>query len=213
MPKRIDLSGHRYGRLLVLGRAEDYVSPTGHRKTQWHCLCDCGIKRVVQGNSMRSGATTSCGCWHKEATSQAVTTHGHGGTPEYRAWVALIQRCTNPAVASWSQYGGRGITVCDRWLTSLEAFLNDMGPRPAGHSIDRIDNEQGYFPENCRWADPKAQARNRRNTRFAMFRGERKMLCEIAEELGVSLPLLHHRIRLGWPETRWGAPPNQKASA
>ena len=202
MATRVDLSGQRFVRLLVQREGGPRIQPNGQRKRRWVCLCDCGKETLVEGSNLTTGNTTSCGCWDLERRIK----HGCGGsnkTPEYRSWRAMRQRCTNPNNSEWPRYGGRGITVCERW-DSFERFLADMGPRPAGHSIDRIDNEQGYSPANCRWATTKQQNRNRRDNRWITFRGERRLRADVAEELGVLSNVLQGRIRLGWPEERWG---------
>lgn len=161
--KFINMIGLRFGRLMVVERLPNYGS-----QALWRCLCDCGKEVQILGGQLRYRKYTSCGC----ARLERVTKHGHtrstGGnrkikSPEYLSWIGMKQRCTNPRAQSYRIYGGRGITVCDRWLYSFERFLADMGPRPEGTSLDRINKDGDYEPANCRWATAKEQAANRDN--------------------------------------------------
>ena len=147
--------GQRIGRLLVVKRAPNKLEGDAIR-AQWFCQCDCGnIKKVLLSNLRAKHGTISCGC--------ARRFHGKHKTPEYVAWVSMLQRCTNPQSPSFHHYGGRGITVCERWL-KFENFLADIGPRPSPElSLQRINNDLGYFSENCKWATRKEQASNMRN--------------------------------------------------
>lgn len=157
--KFIELTGQRFGRLVVLRREGKGPIGTG---ILWRCMCDCGNETIVSGGNLRSKHTQSCGCYH----SEVIVKHGQYLTSEYTAWYHMKQRCYNPKCKHFNHYGGRGITVCERWLENFSNFFADMGNKPTpAHSIDRINNELGYSPDNCRWADKKTQASNRRTTK------------------------------------------------
>jgi hypothetical protein len=159
--------GKRYGRLVVVA----FGGTNKHRHATWSCVCDCGKPSTVVGIQLRSGATKSCGCLQRERASACSTKHGYARfgrpTPEYRSWVSMHTRCYNPKRDQYQDYGGRGITVCARWHRSNPQgfinFVSDMGDKPASRmSVDRINNDLGYRPSNCRWSTPQEQNRNRR---------------------------------------------------
>lgn len=160
MPVAIDIVGRRFGRLVVLALHSNARRKPTRADRKWLCRCDCGELTVTRGVNLRSGNTKSCGCMWWET----ITTHGHCRTPEYRAWNQMIQRCTNPNSQRYSRYGGRGISVCQRWFR-FENFLADMGPRPPGYSIERIDNDGNYEPSNCVWIPRNQQQRNQTHPR------------------------------------------------
>lgn len=204
MGRRLDVTGQRFGRWVALERVG--VVSKGH--SLWRCQCDCGETRAVTLCSLRTGASRSCGCLRGEVCAAIIgprsITHGESSRPEHGVWNTMIQRCTNPNAVGWERYGGRGITVCERWASSYEAFIADMGHRPSPDmTLERIDNSRGYEVGNVRWATRSEQARNRRSNRHITHEGRTQLLIEWAEELSVPIRVLHGRLnRLGWSVER-----------
>lgn len=199
MAKFLDLTGQRYGRLVVTG-------PYVNRK--WTCRCDCGNTKEIFISSLRKGLTKSCGCLNSELTAKRNRIHGltskNDKPPEFTIWVLMRQRCQDPTTRSYPSYGGRGIAVCDRWSSSFEAFYRDMGPRPTpDHQIERVDNDGPYSPENCRWASRVEQGNNRRDNRLITYAGETKTLSEWSRATGLKVHTIAARIdRLNWDVER-----------
>ena len=157
----IDLTGQKFGRLIVLKRASNKLMPSGQQRIRWRCLCECGKIVTVGGQNIKSGETKSCGCWNRDRLFK----HGQSLTPEHAAWSGMKARCLNPKNSAYNYYGGRGITVCGRWQdkNGYLNFIADMGLRPTSqHSLDRINVNGNYEPTNCRWATKEQQMENRR---------------------------------------------------
>lgn len=163
------------------------------------CRCGCGKIVDVDVKRLLSGRSTRCkDCAKKSPERVTNLKHGRSGSVEYDAWRAMRYRCGNPSCWNFPDYGGRGITVCKEWDESFEAFLADMGPRPDGWSLDRINNDQGYYPRNCRWASKKEQQRNRRVTKTVSWQGKDRTLSELEAEFGLPRSVLSLRLGLGW---------------
>jgi len=195
MVKSIDRAGHVFGRWTALSRIP--------KERKWLCQCECGTVRAVSTGHLRQGKSKSCGCLERELASARSRTHGMSGTVEHRTWMSMKDRCRNPKAAHYECYGGRGITVCDRWTNSFENFFEDMGPKPSPiHSIDRIDVNSHYSPENCRWATIKEQRRNTRANNIVRYLGKEMCLAEAAELSGISRDVLSMRIRREWNDER-----------
>ncbi len=195
----VDMIGKRFGRLAVVGQSESKLW-----RARWVCVCDCGREAVVDGANLRTGHVQSCGCLQRDSIAAVgKRTRKHGAaidkTPEYAAWASMKTRCFNPKAQQYANYGARGITVCAAWRDSFEAFIADMGARPSSkHSLDRIDNERGYEPENCRWATVHQQNNNQRHNRLIEVDGVVSTVAEAIARLGAHPATIKTRINRGW---------------
>ena len=192
-----DLTGQKFGRLTVIS----FAGQRKRRRNYWNCLCECGETTVVSRDALVFKTTQSCGCLHRERTSAACLMHGraHKKDATYQAWKAMHGRCNNPKNKRFPDYGGRGISVCDRW-NDFEAFVTDMGDRPEEKkSIDRIDNEGNYEPVNCRWADDFEQANNKRTNHALTHDGITLNLSQWIRRMGISKSAIYSRIKRGLP--------------
>jgi hypothetical protein len=196
--QRKDLLGMVFGRLTVIEES----GRNALSSVLWKCVCTCGNEVVVLSGSLLSGATTSCGCYGQEQRTKgavaALTKHGKTGSKVYSAWQGMSTRCYYENCVEYHNYGGRGITVCTRWRESFENFYADMGDPPSKeYSIDRIDNDGNYEPENCRWATRKEQSRNRQNNRVITFGGLSMIAADWAEALNLPVGTVYYRLRKG----------------
>lgn len=192
-----DLTGYVFGRLTV-------IAPTDRRVGKyvvWRCTCECGAEHSVSAGSLHNGSSRSCGCLRRDVATTSNTTHGANRTRGHQSWIQMLNRCRNPRATGFEHWGGRGITVCERWLR-FENFLADMGPRPKGLSLERLDNNKNYEPGNCKWATRTEQCRNRSTTTSLTFQGETRCITEWARLLGMRPATLWARIKHGWSTER-----------
>lgn len=194
MANRFGKPGEKYGYLSIVKEAERYVSPAGHEKRRVVCECECGSTAIVHLQSLRTGNTVSCGCYGRDRK----VTHGLSATPTWQSWRSMCKRCLDPNNSDYHNYGGRGITVCQQWMQSFEAFLEDMGYRPDNCSLDRVDNDGNYEPNNCRWATRSEQQRNRSDNHSLTYNGKTFCIAEWAEVTGLPHWSIRYRIKQGW---------------
>lgn len=192
-----EMTGMRFGRATVL--RFDCVK---NYNAKWIIECDCGTIKSVEGRSLRSGNTSSCGCLNYDlikAEGLKCKTHGLTNSPTYYSWTGMNQRCSNPNHSSWKNYGGRGIKVCKRWRHSFKNFLSDMGERPSlDYSIERSDNDGNYEPSNCKWADLEEQHNNTRTNVKIEWRGVTMTITQWSRKLGIKTATLFSRLGKGW---------------
>lgn len=199
--------GQQFGRLTVLKRVEDRG-----RQSMWACSCACGSTKDIAGPSMLKGSTKSCGCYHREVSAERgrkSRTHGLTKTPTHRVWTGMRARCLSPRCKSYKDYGGRGIGICAEW-GDFKTFLSDMGPAPAGLSIERVDNSRGYSKENCIWGTQKEQANNKRDNVVLSWRGETMTASQWAVRLGFTPFQVLLRLSRGWSTDRTLSTPIRK---
>lgn len=200
---RKNLVNRRFGRLTVISQADDYIYPNGKRRTQWLCKCDCGEVVAIEQYNLVSGNSKSCGCLNNELVKTRSITHGDRYSRLYRIWSNIKSRCYNPNASTYSNYGGRGIEMCAEWRDSYSEFktwaLKNGYKDKSEFTIDRIDVNGNYEPNNCRWSTPKEQANNRRNTLILNSDGEAHTLSEWADIMGIKYHTLYARVfKLGW---------------
>jgi hypothetical protein len=185
-----NLTGQRFGKLSVIKR--DGVSKAGGPR--WLCRCDCGVEKHVVTGNLKCGRTVSCGCVQRTGNRAKLLRHGMSKTRTYKIWLGMKRRCYNKSNHAYERYGGRGITVCERWHT-FENFLADMGEATGTLSIERINNDGNYCPDNCRWIEKREQSLNQRRTIYVWLGGERMTLSAASGRLGVSYFALYDRLR------------------
>lgn len=192
----VDITGQKFGRLTVLS-----VHQSSHpgSRTKWLCQCECGNTTIVTISRLRNGKTKSCGCLRKETCRKNFTIHGSYKLPLHAVWNTMLSRCNNKNSSSYLDYGGRGISVCEEWhkYELFEAWAFSHG-YISGLTIERVNNEKGYNPENCIWISKRQQARNKRNTRYLSFNGVSKSVLDWSDEVGISTSTIYARIRMGW---------------
>lgn len=195
MSRFIDLTGHKYGRVTV-------VSYFGHkgRRTAWNCLCECGNKFVTTGDALRTGKTSSCGCYRHEREVEANTTHGKRNTRIYRTYATMKQRCYCKTNFKYKNYGERGIKICDEWLHNFMSFYNWAMENGYNDTltIERIDVNGNYCPENCTWIPLGEQAKNKTTNRIILYNGQKDILSNWCKSLGLNYKTTHNRLSNGW---------------
>ena len=200
----VDLTGEHFGYLTVIKRGEPAKRHDGRFDSTFICQCKCGSIITVKGVTLKNGNTTSCGCKRRESVGEIKRTHGQSKTRLYRIWSKMRQRCYNPNMGDYIDYGARGITVCDEWASDYMAFSKWAYENGYDDTLtlDRVDVNGKYCPENCRWATRKEQANNKRVTRYFTFNGETKSVSEWSDIVGIQSKTILKRINLGWTVER-----------
>lgn len=206
-PRMKNISGHRFERLVAIG----YVGTGSGGKALWLCQCDCGTNFVTEGKSLRTNNTRSCGCLQRDITGDSRRSHGMSETRIYSIWCNMRTRCQNPNSERYPDYGGRGIEICKRWQ-SFQDFYADMGDPPSKtHTLDRIDNDGNYCPENCRWATPSEQNSNTKANHVIEYDGKKMTITQWGKYVGIKYITIFARIdRLGWSVERALTTPAKK---
>lgn len=191
-----DLTGMKFGRLSVIERAD----PLGKKGVYWRCICDCGKECTVLGNALVTRHTKSCGCYLRE-TSNRPKSHGLSKTKEHAIWKAMRQRCNDKNASNYHRYGGRGIKICTEWNLFINFYnwCQNSGFKD-GLTIDRIDNDGNYEPNNCRWVDKSTQGNNKSNNRKMMFNGELVSVTRVGSIIGIDRRTISYRLKSGWTD-------------
>lgn len=203
-----DLTGQKFGRLTVIERVENKG-----KQTCWKCQCECGNEVIVQGNNLKNGHTVSCGCFRREKTSESHKTHGMARSKIYKTWKGIKKRCFNPNFKYYKDYGGRGITMFPEWIDDPKSFIDYVSKLPhfgeENYSLDRINNDGNYEPNNLRFTDRKTQSRNTRRNIIVEYQGRKMTLMEAAELSGIPYDVLKRRYHHGDRGERLFRPVNQ----
>ena len=191
-----EIIGRKFHRMLIV----EFAGRAANKSILVRCQCDCGNFKVVRLCALARSEIKSCGCYRREFSAAQKTTlkHGRSHSPTYKSWTAMKVRCLNVNHVAYEAYGGRGINICQRWHDSFENFLEDMGERPIGYSLDRIDPDGNYEPGNCRWATARIQGNNRRSTRFLDCNGMILTVSEWAEVTALKKGTIRERLKRGW---------------
>lgn len=196
----LELAGMRFGRLLVTERAENRTTSGGKPRTAWICVCDCGNQIIATTSDLRAGDVRSCGCLQRDLQIKRATKHGGKGTRLYGIWKAMRRRCNDKSSGDYERYGGRGISVCDEWENDFAEFRSWAinNGYDDNLTIDRVDTDGNYTPQNCRWVDMKTQCNNRSSNRNITYEGETHTIKEWSDITGISYSTLYMRLRNGW---------------